>query len=100
MGGVLIAPDLDFERLAYTRLHFPHFHNVRKVSKTDLQHEGKRLPKATPETTTNRFKKEAKKSRFTKPDLEAFLSETETRLSKANADVLYSKVNTESIFIN
>jgi hypothetical protein len=39
--------------------------------------------------------RENKKSRFTKSDLEAFLSETETRLSKANADMLYSKVNTE-----
>ncbi len=39
--------------------------------------------------------KQNKKNRFTKADTEAFLTDTETSLSRENYDLLYSKINTE-----
>ena len=38
---------------------------------------------------------ENKKNRIAKADTETFLTDTETSLSRENADMLYSKINSE-----
>ncbi len=62
---------------------------MREIEKEEREAMPKLLDKAV------EWAKQNKKNRFTKADTEAFLTDTETSLSRENYDLLYSKINTE-----
>ena len=62
---------------------------MREIEKEEREAMPKLLDKAV------EWAKQNKKNRFTKADTEAFLTDTETSLSRENADMLYSKINSE-----
>ena len=62
---------------------------IRAIEKEEREAMPKLLDKAV------EWAKQNKKNRFTKADTETFLTDTETSLSRENADMLYSKINSE-----